>query len=114
MNLPQTIFTLPEQQLNPPDYPERYTPKELSHETEDMLDRLLGNSRRINQLVFDGGTNDFNYPETDTFFELVSKLMVCPAADRVDYIDDLRKLCERKLKGEAKEMAIQYLEARDV
>jgi hypothetical protein len=32
----------------------------------------------------------------------------------VDYIDDLRKLCERKLKGEAKEMAIQYLEARDV
>jgi hypothetical protein len=56
MNLPQTIFTLPEQQLNPPDYPERYTPKELSHETDDMLDRLLGNSRRINQLVFDGGT----------------------------------------------------------
>jgi hypothetical protein len=45
---------------------------------------------------------------------LVSKLMVCPAADRVDYIDDLRKLCERKLKGEAREMAIQYLEARDV
>jgi hypothetical protein len=87
---------------------------DVDNETDDMLDRLLGNSRRINQLVFDGGTNDFNYPETDTFFELVSKLMVCPAADRVDYIDDLRKLCERKLKGEAKEMAIQYLEARDV
>jgi hypothetical protein len=114
MNLPQTIHTLPEQQLNPPDYPARYTLTELSHETDDMLDRLLGNSRRINQLVFDGSNNDFNYPETDTFFELVAKLMVCPAADRVDYIDDLRKLCERKLKGEAKEMAIQYLEARDV
>lgn len=114
MNLPQTIFTLPEQQLTPPEYPERYTAKELSYETDDMLDRLLANSRRINQLVFDGGTNDFNYPETDTFFELVSKLMVCPAADRVDYIDDLRKLCERKLKNEAKEMAIQYLEAREV
>jgi hypothetical protein len=114
MNLPQTIFTLPEQQLTPPEYPERYTPNELKYETQDMLDRLLANSRRINQLVMDGGPNDFKFPETDTFFELVSKLMVCPAADRVDYIDDLRKLCERKLKDEAKEMAIQYLEAREV
>jgi hypothetical protein len=114
MNSPHSIFTPPEQQLTPPEFPVRYTPNELKYETEDMLDRLLANPKRIENLVMDGGPQDFNFAETSTFFDLVSRLLTCTADDRVDVIDDIRKLCERSLKDEAEEMAIQYLEAREV
>jgi hypothetical protein len=62
----------------------------------------------------DGGPQDFNFSDTRHFFDLVSRLLTCKADDRVDVIDDIRNLCERRLKDEAEEMAIQYLEAREV
>jgi hypothetical protein len=114
MNSPHSIFTLPEQQLTPPEFPVRYTPNELKYETQDMLDRLLANPKRIENLVMDGGPKDFNFSDTRHFFDLVSRLLTCKADDRVDVIDDIRNLCERSLKDEAEEMAIQYLEAREV
>jgi hypothetical protein len=114
MNSPHSIFTLPEQQLTPPEYPVRYTPNELRYETEDMLDRLLANPKRIENLVMDGGPQDFNFSDTRHFFDLVSRVLTCRNDDQTDAILDLRMLCERRLKDEAEEMAIQYLEARDV
>jgi hypothetical protein len=67
MNSPHSIFTLPEQQLTPPEFPVRYTPNELKYETQDMLDRLLANPKRIENLVMDGGPQDFNFSDPRHF-----------------------------------------------
>ena len=100
---------------NPPFNDARdYSEREIDEAKAEAYHKIL-NRDMVNDIIFDGGSSNFNFFETHIMAEIISTLLNRNLARDIEHenLNKLRDLFESKVESMARDMAIEQLDRMD-